>query len=965
MKRMGEKFWLGEGPEYPVVVFDTVKDNPAFLRVIQDLDPSAERPWYLAWFPEFLHTLRDFPVYGDILAKIADLLCEELQHERFKDARPVVMASATRVSLAEASLVLLFMVFLIYQMFSSLIRKCQVESVYTHKDAVYGALDIHSETLIAVAFARSFDGLKWKDARTYARQLFKIALSLDIQDVLAVIHELCKLLVHAQSGRVREGRTDVGIPTLSIRKQMWKKSYEALQTNDAEGLVIIISIVAQSAHIDPLNTKPFSLISHIPNPGKSYTNGESILNEINRSLHVMWDGFQKIMTDYANYNDSSSALDVLRRPGVVKDIMILMLSPIESIQVAAQALVGLAFDVDGRLDCFRALLENLPDAALEGIFEFLSTFVHYSPIVPEACNLSKSLVRCFTDIIEVLCASPDGLLHSSRFLRPADDKGPASELPKLWTLMTKSITVIFKRTPLWSTYFQNEDMIVWMRDALIFGRDMLAQWRVIETAASSRSPPTKGRGKLSSIGKKMVNDLQLVLPELARWLRLTDEELLHQSFSLLQSLLDCFRETGIQPSEAGMSKLTKHIENARKDDPAHPKTRLDSTRLSKLEVALASFEEDDDEVEIISYNIAPKKPIISIKEPSKPKVESRLHSVGGKLAFDKSKPAVKLPPPARASSSKSSSSASSHYFTADDQQQLDSIKSLPTFHKSAQAPVLTPSASKLPGQSVVKRRNTGPKNEGLAQRAAPETSDSSDSESDDDDAPPEAGLASLVKFQRSPKIKKPVERRQIKTLDIPTQKNAMQERLIRRDEARRTALRLKPNLSGLHKALLSWDYNHDGSEPPGDKVQRIRVPDKFVDYDEYRRVFEPLLLLECWSQIVQSKEEVPESYECKISSRQFSNEWLDLDVTFPGNLNKGWYLAETDVVLMRHLDGKKCILAKTQSYRHSPQTIQGSIRCSIHAGNTDIGLEIGTTWRLSKAFRWALRFVFLTIADSA
>jgi senataxin len=98
LKRLGSNIWQGEGPEYPLVVFDAVKDNTSYSQLVQSIDPKGDRPWFLAWFPEFLHTLRDLPVYGDILAKMIDFMCEELQHERFHDARPTVMISSTRVS---------------------------------------------------------------------------------------------------------------------------------------------------------------------------------------------------------------------------------------------------------------------------------------------------------------------------------------------------------------------------------------------------------------------------------------------------------------------------------------------------------------------------------------------------------------------------------------------------------------------------------------------------------------------------------------------------------------------------------------------------------------------------------------------------------------------------------------------------------------------------------------------------
>jgi senataxin len=99
LKRLSEKFWVGEGPEFPQVVFDSVKDNPSFSELLQNPGSSTERPWFLSWFREYLHTIRDLPVYGEVLVKIVDFLCEETQHERFRDARPSIMASAIYVSL--------------------------------------------------------------------------------------------------------------------------------------------------------------------------------------------------------------------------------------------------------------------------------------------------------------------------------------------------------------------------------------------------------------------------------------------------------------------------------------------------------------------------------------------------------------------------------------------------------------------------------------------------------------------------------------------------------------------------------------------------------------------------------------------------------------------------------------------------------------------------------------------------
>jgi senataxin len=97
LKRLGVEFWSDENDEYPQVVFDAVKDNPAFATLLETVDAGAERSRYLAWFAEYLHTIRKPRVFAEVLAKIIDFLCEEMQHERFGVSRPSTMNTAMLV----------------------------------------------------------------------------------------------------------------------------------------------------------------------------------------------------------------------------------------------------------------------------------------------------------------------------------------------------------------------------------------------------------------------------------------------------------------------------------------------------------------------------------------------------------------------------------------------------------------------------------------------------------------------------------------------------------------------------------------------------------------------------------------------------------------------------------------------------------------------------------------------------
>ncbi|KAF7973741.1 hypothetical protein HWV62_14318 [Athelia sp. TMB] len=862
--------------------------------MVQGIEPEKDRPWFLAFFPELLSTVRDLPIHGDVFAKMINFMCGGLQHERFKGARPMILTTAVKL-------------------ISTSLRR--TENFAEEIKVVRSVLAIHANVFVSVAFAPSHSGGEWAKPRDAAQDLIKTILFKDVEDVASAIVQLCRLLA---------SRSDAILPHCKIDGDLWAKTYASIQMSDFESISTVISVAAQAAHIDVLTKNSFLPSLKTRKDPKIAASGESIIDDINASLNTISDGFLTLLSSCAD-SPSTQLLDLIRRPSVVKHIVILMLSPVERLQTGAQMLVGQAFDVDGRLDCFRAILENLPDASLDGLFQFMETFIKYAPHVPEACSLSKSLVRCLTDIIEVLCSGINGLLHIARWTRIEDKAGPASRLPELWHLMSKCITIVFKRTPSWSLYFEPEEMTAWMRDALIFGRDMLAQRRVIESVASS-APHIISSKRAKSIAEAMVDDLQGTLPELARWLRLTDEELLHQSFALLQSLLDCLRETHVLPSPEGTARLTKHIDDARKKDPNRPQTRLDSARLSQLEDALAAFDEED-EVQIISHTTRPIK---------KPEADSRSAKARETAQPRQSHTSTKATPAA---------SLSKVDFTKEDQKKLNTLDPVPTFRR--QDKVTLPSVPR--GPSSRSSSVTGSKSDGANSNEPADSSDDSESEEEES----QSGLAALVKFQKSPKVKKPTERRQVKLLDIPSKGNrVLNDRLAQRQDARRTALRLKPDISGLHRALLSWSYDHVGPLPPSfSKTSHLRpIPDQFADHNHYLSIFEPLLLLECWSQIVQSKDEKQDACDCKITGRGFIDNWLDLDATLSEPLPKDWRLAETDIILLRPLGGKSSILGKVQSYRTSSQGVYAAFRVLISPTQTDPGLQINTHWRLSKVF---------------
>lgn len=104
LSRLREDLWKDEGEEYPQVVFDAVKDNSAFIGLLEESDPTGKDTWFFDWFDPFLESLQRKASFPDVVAKMVGFMCEELQHERFINRHGVILASMCRVCVVLTSI---------------------------------------------------------------------------------------------------------------------------------------------------------------------------------------------------------------------------------------------------------------------------------------------------------------------------------------------------------------------------------------------------------------------------------------------------------------------------------------------------------------------------------------------------------------------------------------------------------------------------------------------------------------------------------------------------------------------------------------------------------------------------------------------------------------------------------------------------------------------------------------------
>lgn len=817
-------------------------------------------------------------------------------------------------------------------------------------------LDIHADVIVNVALSPKRNTQPWQAARAAAQRLLDRALGIDASRAEAIIFQISDVVQQHISSKGDKRKHDLKEPIFLT--QIWKKMYETVGGDDSEGLTLLISLVARSAHLDTLSPVAFNPTTL---PAEMREHIASLIVVVNAGLHAMRAGFLDAMTQYTNTatRTAPAVQSLVRHPGIAQHLFALLLSPVEELQMASQSLLGEAYDVDLRSDCLRAILKDLPVSTFDSIATGVATFNDCAPLFPDACSISRTFVRCMTDVIEVLTNGRDGLLFDEHF-GVSESIRPQARLPKLWRLMCDAITIIFRRTPTWSKVNEPDAMIDWMRDALIFARDLVAQRRTFEAAALFVTQQTRkimaSPRKPSQIGRSMLNDLQPVLTESIRWLRLTDMELLHQSSNLVQTLMDCFRETEVRPSQDSVMRLEKFLDASRRGSiPQSLQTRLSDTHLSELATALSFFTQGDDDDEI--QYIGESKPSLGLGSTPTPSGGSRSQEIqfrqrkmdefmtvpskSGKIPPSlKSKPFVEIHRVV-----KSTTQPSSLMAQVRSQAAAQGKVSVASGSRRIQKPEVPAKFSHKGSTIKDETRSTKP-------AILQSSSSASSSESDDEDG---RGLASLGKLQKSPLVKKPAHRRTVQLMDTNiTGRNSALDRIRKREEAQRAALRMKPDLRPLHRIILSWNYDHDGPEPPtlGDRPSYVPIMDQFQSDQEYQRTFEPLLTLECWSQLIKSKEEaLPETLTCRITSRQYMDDWLDLDVSVTHRPPDRWRLAETDIVLLRQLGGQNSILAKVQSSSSNSFQIQATLRCLVNFNAADPGLSINTQWRLTKVFR--------------
>ncbi|KAI9469009.1 MAG: hypothetical protein EXX96DRAFT_590092 [Benjaminiella poitrasii] len=131
-------------------------------------------------------------------------------------------------------------------------------------------------------------------------------------------------------------------------------------------------------------------------------------------------------------------------------------------------------------------------------------------------------------------------------------------------------------------------------------------------------------------------------------------------------------------------------------------------------------------------------------------------------------------------------------------------------------------------------------------------------------------------------------KRTIKLLETPITNEYLDRKFKSRAREQQRRQKVTPTIDRLYKTVFSWDITEVSEIPPQSNENMYNhVPSTFKTFAEYRAVFEPLLILETWCQLMRAKEQLSQSDvldRCTVETRCHTNDFVDVTFRLPMSL---------------------------------------------------------------------------------
>ena len=504
---------------------------------------------------------------------------------------------------------------------------------------------------------------------------------------------------------------------------------------------------------------------------------------------------------------------------------------------------------------------------------------------------ASSMLRVCKDFLDVLCNSSNGLLRVATMSKPG-----IAATENFWQTLWLELRTIFSSTEEWSNMGHDKsEMITFCGDVMEFAGMLFDQFGVFEKALFSADKAVLGEGRTA--GQYLNEQPKSTLGLMIKFLRLRDDFLLSKSVALVCDVLRRLKQFDTLADSEALTDIESAI-------IGRTRTVLSDNQKAELHRAL-----EDHAGTAVAFTDEPlskaktdkkyKSGVINLDKWQSQAKEQGFDSLDSVISSaSKAQTAFKerrMPQPTGRSSPVPS-------LIKNDQKKGDPTE----FARKRQEELAAKKRRDAEAIAKMKAKQGSKTLDGLGAKGIDhsipkgEGAFVSDDESEDDESEDEmdkmlfggSTKPSLTAEER----KKRDEAKAKKKAQAQPRGPVKKQRLVR--SAKDMRARLAPDLAPLHKHILSWDPNHDGSFPPkAGKNDYASVVSTFRDPVTYQNTFQPLLLLEAWNGFLKSKEEnTAAPIEMKILNRSSVDAFAEVTASMDQKDRKEF--GEGDIVLI-------------------------------------------------------------------
>ncbi|KAI9652901.1 MAG: DEAD-box type RNA helicase [Alyxoria varia] len=613
----------------------------------------------------------------------------------------------------------------------------------------------------------------------------------------------------------------------------------------------------------------------------SATSNQSDLIRFNEAF----DGLNRFVTAFSERVidfDPSCIQKIFDDPVTVDPFMSLLSSSDSQVRSAAVDIIKTVSGKSVRKEAIGDALKTYFDVMVNGYSRSLLRISQKKTFAS-----ASSFIKFCKDVLDILCNTSNGVLKTTN-LTPAGAKATEA----LWHAMWQELATIFTTTEHWSSQGHDRQiMSEFCRDVMEFAENVFDQFPVFASALKESS---ESGSSSRPAGKRLTNQPRTTMDSMVKWLRLKDDYLLSKSTTLICDILKRLKHHETKVADSTLQYIEEVITEK-------IKSVLTSTQRANLYSALEThtgsvFVLDDKEtsrnwhkreqrdnsesslggpIDLTgSRTIASSASAKGIAKRAEPaKVQPAVRPAPNQAQKPQAVQGANRVPAKPQGPAKSTAS-----WVRERQEAIAARKK-----RDAEASVAmrqrlaAQDPSSIEGQTA--QQGSGLKGLGVAgkdhsRKKRSEIMVSSDESSSEDEGDAiDRELFGISEMKEASGNNKENANRKV-SRQGPVRKQRVQR------SARDMRARIQPDLSPLHKTVLSWDYNHDGEFPPNGSGNYATVLSTFRHPGEYKNTFQPLLQLEAWNGFLKAREENNSRvYRAKVGSRSTVDAFVEVSAT--------------------------------------------------------------------------------------